>query len=219
MKYPKYPKYPRTMHLDFSPGLHNDDRVIESLSGLIGKEVIVSEKMDGENSTLYNWDEEIHFHARSLDSRHHPSRDWLKRFHGEIAHKIPKGWRICGENMYAHHSIFYNELESYFYGFSIWNEHNIALSIDKQNQWFAEIGIVQPKVFYRGIFNIDELHDIVKSLDKNKQEGFVVRVTDEIKFEDFGTKVAKWVRKGHIQTDEHWMTKDVVPNVLKIRRE
>lgn len=27
----------------------------------------------------------------------------------------------------------------------------------------------------------------------------------------FGSSVAKWVRKGHVQTYEHWMHKTVVP--------
>jgi hypothetical protein len=52
-------KYPRTYHLPFSPGLQNDDRVIETLGGLIGQEVIVTEKMYGETfwSVLqaYDW--------------------------------------------------------------------------------------------------------------------------------------------------------------------
>ena len=28
--------------------------------------------------------------------------------------------------------------------------------------------------------------------------------------------VAKWVRPNHVQTDEHWMWKDVVPNKLSL---
>ena len=39
-------KYPRTMHLPWSPGLQNDDRVIKSLDRLIGRTVVVTEKMD-----------------------------------------------------------------------------------------------------------------------------------------------------------------------------
>jgi hypothetical protein len=207
-------KYPRTYHLPFSPGLQNDDRLIETLGGLIGQEVIVTEKMDGENSSLYR----DGFHARSLDSRHHASRDWLKKFHGEIAYKIPGGWRICGENMFAMHSIYYSDLLSYFYGFSIWDDRNVALSIDDQNYWFHELGIVQPKTFYKGIFNLKVLHDLADSLDPIHQEGFVVRVTGEIPFEDFGTKLAKWVRKGHVQTDEHWMSKPIIQNTLRSER-
>ena len=204
-------KYPRTFHLDFSPGLQNDDRVIETLDGLIGQEVIVTEKMDGENTTLYR----DHLHARSLDSKHHASRDWVKKFHGQIAYQIPEGWRICGENMYATHSIHYENLKSYFYGFSIWDEENIALSVDEQTEWFEAVGIIQPHVFYRGIFNLDFLHHLAENLDPLTQEGFVVRVVNRIAFQDFSTQVAKWVRKGHVQTDEHWMHKQIIPNILE----
>jgi len=199
------------MHLPFSPGLQNDDRVIMTLKNLEGKEVIVTVKMDGENSNLYP----DGFHARSLDSRHHPSRDWLKRFHGGIAYMIPKGWRICGENMYAKHSIYYDNLESYFYGFSLWDDRNISLSVDETDSWFDDLRIVQPKRLYRGIFDVKVLQEIAASLDPIKDEGFVVRVTGEIPFDEFHLKVAKYVRKGHVQTDEHWMTQAIVPNKLK----
>jgi hypothetical protein len=201
------------MHLPFSPGLQNDDRLIESLVGLIGREVIVTEKMDGENTTLYT----NGFHARSLDSRHHPSRDWIKRFHGNMSYMIPEGWRICGENMYAQHSIPYTDLKSYFYGFSIWDDRNVALDVDSQTIEFEKLGIVQPEEFYRGVFNLQILYDLADELDPHTQEGFVVRIVDEIPFDDFDKKVAKWVRKGHVQTDEHWMNREVIPNLLSVK--
>lgn len=131
------------MHFPFSPGLQNDDRVIQTLDGLMGHDVVVTEKMDGENATLYR----DHYHARSLDSKHHPSRDWIKSFHGSIAHMIPEGWRICGENMYARHSIAYDDLSSYFYGFSVWNENNVALGWDETLMFFDDLGITPVHTF------------------------------------------------------------------------
>lgn len=77
-----YKKYPSTPHLPFSPGLQNDDRRILTLDGLIGREVVVTEKMDGENTPMYM----DHIHDWSLDSRHHPSRDWVKAFWGWALH-------------------------------------------------------------------------------------------------------------------------------------
>jgi len=46
-------------------------------------------------------------------------------------------------------------------------------------------------------------------------EGYVVRRAASFAYEDFQTSVAKWVRPNHIQTDEHWMHKAVIPNGLK----
>ena len=37
-----------------------------------------------------------------------------------------------------------------------------------------------------------------------EKEGVVVRRIDEITDEDFEVSVAKWVRKDHVQDDEHW---------------
>jgi hypothetical protein len=126
-----YVKYPRTPHLPWSPGKTNDDKLIESLVGFEGKNVTVTVKCDGENTTLY----QNYLHARSLDYSSHPSRTWLKSFHANFAHNVPEGWRICGENLYAKHSIKYSNLESYFLVFSIWNEQNVCLSWDDTIEW------------------------------------------------------------------------------------
>ena len=67
-------------------------------------------------------------------------------------------------------------------------------------------------VLWRGIFDEKFLREY--KIDTTKQEGFVIRLADSFKFEDFSTSIAKWVRKGHVQTDEHWMYKKVIPNKL-----
>lgn len=203
-------KYPRTMHLPFSPGCSSDDKVLTSVEHLVGEDVVATLKMDGENTSLYR----AGYHARSLDSRHHPSQDWLKRFHATFAHEIPEDWRICGENLYARHSLAYDSLPSYFMGFSVWNEQNVALGWDDTLEFFELLGIVPVPVLYRGPFDEAVLRKLAKSLDTRTQEGFVVRRTGPIPYEAFGQSVAKWVRPGHVQTDEHWMHKAVTPNQL-----
>ena len=204
-------KYPRTPHFAFSPGTSNDDRVLESLDGFEGKQVVITEKMDGENTTLYDncW------HARSLDSKSHPSRTWLQGFHSCIQHKIPVGWRICGENLYAKHSIPYINLESYFLGFSIWNEYNIALSWEETIYFFREMGIVPVPVLYTGTFDLKLILSMVCDMDITKMEGIVVRITDRINYSDFNKYVAKWVRPGHVESDGHWMYSKIHKNILK----
>jgi len=204
-------KYPTTPHLPFSPGLQNDDRLIRTLSELEGREIVVTEKMDGENTSMYA----DHIHARSLDSRHHPSRDWVKKFWAEINYMIPKDWRICGENVYAKHSVGYSDLDTYFYGFSVWNENNVALSWDDTVLQFEALGIKSVPVLYRGPFDLDVLEKLSKTIDPLKTEGFVARVTEAVHYDEFDLKFAKWVRKGHVQTDKHWMAAAVVPNKLR----
>ncbi len=104
-------KYPRTPHLPWSSGRAEDDIALDSIEHLERLEdVVVTEKLDGENTTLYH----DYLHARSIDSKSHPSRDWIKRFHAKVRYDIPEDFRICGENMYAKHSIFYDALTTYY---------------------------------------------------------------------------------------------------------
>lgn len=204
-------KYGRTSHFSWSLGITNDDKVQYDLSNLEGKEIVVTEKMDGENSTLMK----ICNFARSLDSNNHPSRDFLKGLWGKIQYDIPENWRICGENLYAKHSIYYDNLPSYFLVFNIWNDSNVCLSWDDTVEWCNLLSLEHVPVLYRGIYDETILKNLANSLDTEKQEGFVVRLTDSFRFSDFSKSIVKYVRKNHVQTDEHWTSQPITPNKLK----
>ncbi|MEU9414867.1 RNA ligase family protein [Streptomyces sp. NPDC048272] len=199
--------YPRTAHLPWSPGASADDVRTSGLSALAGREVVVTEKLDGENTTLYADGS----HARSLDSGHHPSRAWVKALQGRIGAGIPAGWRVCGENLYARHSLAYEGLDSWFYGFSVWDGDS-CLDWDRTVRFLHGIGVPRPRVLWRGVFDERALRGL--RLDTARQEGYVVRTVDGFARADFGRYVAKWVRGGHVRTDTHWMYAQVVPNGL-----
>ncbi|MCX4818717.1 AAA family ATPase [Streptomyces sp. NBC_01142] len=200
--------YPRTPHLPWSPGAASDDVRIADLSGFLGREVVVTEKLDGENTTLYA----DGLHARSLDSAHHPSRAWVKALQGRVGHGVPAGWRVCGENMYARHSIAYEALESWFYGFSVWDGDGRCLDWDRTVPCLRGLGIPAPPILWRGTFDERALRAL--KLDTARQEGYVVRTVDGFGQGEFGRRVAKWVRTGHVQTSTHWMHTTVVENGL-----
>lgn len=46
-------KYTRIPYVPFSPLISKGDRVLDNLNHFIGKNIIVAEKMDGENTSLY----------------------------------------------------------------------------------------------------------------------------------------------------------------------
>jgi predicted kinase len=199
--------YPRTPHLPWSPGVAPDDVRVADLSALAGREVVVTEKLDGENTTLYV----DGLHARSLDSAHHPSRAWVKALHGRIGAAIPAGWRVCGENLYARHSIPYDALDGYFYAFSVWAGDR-CLDWDGTVRFARGLGLPVPPVLWRGIFEERAVRAL--RVDTARQEGYVVRTTKGFDRADFAHRVAKWVRPAHVQTDTHWMLAPVVPNGL-----
>ncbi|MBU2711449.1 RNA ligase family protein [Zooshikella harenae] len=201
-------KYPRTPHLPWSSGGSSDDVRCCDVSQFEGKQVIVTEKMDGENTSLYC----DYIHARSIDSRHHASRDWVKALHASIATDIPVGWRICGENLFAKHAIGYDQLPSYFMAFSIWDEQNYCLSWAETKQWFELLNLTPPPVLYQGEWNKGLIRQL--KIDTSLMEGYVVRISENFHYKEFAQSVAKWVRKSHVQTEEHWMHTAVVANKL-----
>lgn len=194
-------KYPRTHHLPWSEGVNDDDRVIGSLDAFIGQRVVVTEKMDGENTSLYT----DYTHARSVDGYNHPSRSWVKQFWSRFSGDIPRGWRVCGENLFAKHSIHYSNLSTYFMGFSMWNERNKCLGWDDTMEWYELMGITPVPVLYDGIFDEVLIRKLWDAKRWGETEGYVVRLAGEIDYSEFRHKVAKFVRKGHVQTGKHWL--------------
>ena len=213
-KFTPYVKYERTFHLPFSPGMHDDDKALKDCSQFEGKRVIISKKADGENTTGYS---DGHIHARSIDSRGGEDRAWVKKFLIEnVCFNLPQDWRICGENLWAEHSIHYDALPSYFLGFSLWNERNECLSWDETLEYFQLLNVTPVPVMYDGIWDEKKIRDLEKQLDFKKDEGYVVRIADGFKYGDFRKSVAKFVRAGHVQTTKHWRAgRAFTPNELE----
>ncbi len=204
-----YVKYPRTLHMPWSEGMSDDDRMHKDLSFFNGKEVVVTEKMDGENTTIYN----NYIHARSVDGESHWTQSPARKFAATIGYNIPEGWRICLENLYATHSIKYDDLSTYFMVFSIWNERNQCLSWDETIEWADLLNLTLVPVLYRGIWD----EKVIKSLwnPKAGKEGYVVRLADRFDYGQFKLAVGKFVRKNHVTTNHHWKFSKIELNKLK----
>jgi len=194
-------RYPRTYHLPWSGGVTDDDRVLADTNAFEGREVVVTVKMDGEQTTLYA----DYLHSRSLTWRGHPSRSWVANLHGQMGWKIPAGWRVCGENLYARHSIHYQHLISYFQVFSVWNEQNICLSWAETVEWAALLDLPTVPVLYVGPWDEALIRSLYQpTFADDEMEGYVVRLADAFAYGDFRTSVAKYVRPGHDRTRPHW---------------
>lgn len=200
-------KYPRTAHLPSSLGATSDDKWISS-AGLdylsSGIDLVVTEKMDGGNLT---WASD-HFHARSIDSGTHAWDTRARALWAEKRWDIPEGWRISGESMLARRSVSYDNLPGVFIVFGIWDETNALLSWDETVEWAEMLELPTVPVIYRG----SDFDQASKAwfLDHNVQtsEGFVLRDVGRITYNDFHTKVAKWVRADHVRTNSDWRHRD-----------
>ncbi len=208
-------KYPRTFHLPWSPGATSDDKThsaaaIEQM--FAGRDVVVTEKLDGENSTVYP---DGYCHARSVDGGGHPSRARLKALAAQIGHDIPSGHRICGENVFAEHSLSYDALSAFFYVFGIYNGATCLSWADTEE--FAELlGLPLVPVLYRGVWDAPRIRELWTGASAfgAEGEGYVVRLEASFALPDFLQSVAKYVRSDHVQTDEHWMHGVFTPNKL-----
>lgn len=203
-------KYPRTFHVPISPGASSDDKIMTSLEGLAVDDLVITEKMDGENTTLHRGG----CHARSPDSRNHPSRDWLKAFAAGLTPQLAEGERIVGENLYARHSVGYDALPAWFLGFA-WILGDEVQPWDLTLMRFEELGITPVPVLWRGAFRPGLFETIAAGLDPDRQEGFVARVAAAFPEAEMPRRMGKYVRAGHVQSETHWMHAPLVPNGLK----
>ena len=202
-------KYPRTYHLPFSEGVQSDDKMISSTSIFEGKEIIVTEKRDGENTSMYP---DGYVHARSIDGTGKEYQTFIVKQWREKAFRLSPEYHICGENLYARHSIAYDNLEDYFEMFGLY-EGDMVHSWDMTELVAEDLGIKLVPIIYRGIWDETLVKNICKNLNTEKVEGIVVRNADSFNVKDFASNVAKFVRKNHVQTNEHW-TKNWTKNNL-----
>ena len=211
-----YKKYPKTPHLPYSESFALDDTKIDTENNF--RDVVVTIKMDGECSTIYP---NGYFHARSIDGNFHPSQSYLKKYLQEWYSRIPNDWRVCGENLYAKHSIEYtfDDPKEYFQVFGIVTDEDYFLAWEDTELWCELIEVNHVPVIYKGIYNKDSIltaYDNYRKTSTNETEGFVVRNSNAFSFEEFYNNVAKYVRKNHVQTNAHWRT-TWVPNKLKVK--
>lgn len=213
-----YVKYPRTFHLPHSPGMNRDDRMMTDTNIFQNQQVMICEKLDGENVNCYT----DRITARSLETSSHPSRNWVKNLWAQFGYNIPIGWRVCGENMYAKHAIHYskangNALETYFYMFSIWDDKNMCLSWDETVEWAELLELTLVPVYYYGIYDMDVITELNKKMEDSPDiiEGYVIRLAREYHYNEFRDVCGKYVRKNHVQNNHgHWTQQKIIKNEL-----
>ncbi|NJL70066.1 MAG: RNA ligase family protein [Candidatus Competibacteraceae bacterium] len=229
-------KYPSTKHFPWTQHSTTDDKIMsaaEVVRNFSGREVAVTEKLDGENTSMYS----DHIHARSTSGRPHPSREIVKQMHASIKGLIPDNWRICGENVRQQHSIHYSGLGTYFFVFAIFDENNVCLSYDDTKDFANELGLTMVRELYRGPWDEKavkacytgksafDAYDVAEyrqsGVKVETSEGYVCRVVDSFPSPEpkkgektwFET-LAKFVREDHVTTSEHWMFENPVWNEL-----
>lgn len=222
------PKYLSTPHWPWSLSVHRDDSYHKNPEFFLNKEVVITEKLDGGNTCLFNGK----VFARSTGQE--ATQGWfamVKKHHawktlGEVETSF------YGEDIYGIHSIEYDPVYEHetFYLFCVRFTPEIPSGLpgmdiiwdwDTIEKIAIQMSFKTVPVVFRGTFKtVKEItnffnSEIVKpSALGPVKEGFVMRVTNQFDVENFSENMCKFVRKNHVQTDEHW-TKNWKPCRLK----
>ena len=201
-------KYGRTYHLPWSPGTTSDDKISNDISSLIGTDIIITEKLDGENTGMTNDGVFARSHATFTTS---PWSREVRQLHNlKVRGNLSEDEFLFGENLEGIHSIEYTDLKSYFYIFGL-RDNNIWVPWKSVEEYSYLLDIPTVPVLFKGVINTEkELKELVEELVSKRSElggeieGIVVRSAGMFHNDDFAENVSKWVRPNHVQTDEHW---------------
>ena len=160
-------KYPRTQHLEGSRLQAGDEDLSQvSFSEILGKYIIIEEKIDGANTAIsFNDDGDP-----LLQNRGH----YLYGGHRERHYNLFKNWAnlhqdaffdilgcryiMYGEWMYAKHTVFYDALPDYFMEFDIYDrEKNVFLSTEERRKLTSQLPMIYSvPVLGQGIYKNKE---------------------------------------------------------------
>lgn len=211
--------FPVISHLPWSPGITESELATsktEIASFLVGQNVVITEKMDGENITMYN--DAMHSSGPHAEMREE-SYDWIQQYLNDNGWKVPIRIRVCGEHMYARHNISYDNLESFFLVHSVWHD-KVCFGWDETKRVAGDMGMVMVPTLWEGkIENYKHLIDLTEEFITDDMEGLVVRLTRPLTHSFKSRKrpimgMYKYIRAAELPDREHWTTGPLFPNNL-----
>lgn len=212
-------KYGRTYHYPFSPGTTSDDRINSGYWEYIKtmKSIVHTEKLDGENNCLSCYGVFARSHAAPTTS------PWTQdiRMRWEMIKNDLGNIELFGENLYAIHSIQYQKLENHFYVFAVrcmdkwlsWDEVKFYAALfdfpTVPELRTVEVAALTAELLKADVLSFSQQTSLLSSIDIHTNnpctcEGVVTRNVEEFSTNAFAENVFKYVRKGHVKTDEHW---------------
>lgn len=211
-------KYNRTYHLPFSPGATSDDKISKNVDSLLGVDIVINEKLDGENTGMT--DDGVYARSHAAFTTSPWSREVRQLHDIKVRGNLGENVFLFGENMEGIHSIEYTNLESYFYIFGV-RDNNIWIPWQSVEEYSYLLDIPTVPVLFKGKVNTEkELKELVENLVSKQSklggeiEGVVVRNAGMFHNDDFKDNLLKYVRENHVKTTTHW-TRDWKKSKLK----
>lgn len=165
-------KYPRTRHLEGSRLQIGDLPDDQKIADLVGKSLIVEEKVDGANCALsFDTDgmprlqSRGHFLTGGYRERHFDLlKTWASVHAARLYEALGTRFVMYGEWMYAKHTVFYDQLPSYFLEFDLYDRSSDQfLSTAQRREVLFGLPVMPVPVVHEGeISSAEQLKGLVK---------------------------------------------------------
>lgn len=165
-------RYPRTVHIQGSRK-SGDDFELTDLSfeeALSGKHVVYEIKIDGSNCGISFEDNRMILQSRGHELRGGPRekeflqfRMWANRFQHDLFDVLGNRYIMYGENMYAKHTVFYDNLPHYIFEFDVFDkEKQLFLSTKARSKLLEGLSYQAVPVVYEGTaITLDHLKSFI----------------------------------------------------------
>lgn len=219
-------KFPSTPHLALLGDIEvRGDKVMSESerNEFLRHELVVEEKLDGANLGI-SFDEAGAIRVQNRgEYLHFPNKgqwqklfEWITPRQELLFDQLTDRYILFGEWCYAQHSVVYNRLPDWFFGFDIYDKLTARFfSYTRRNEIIQAIGIFQVPQVAIGHFTLPKLRNLLLQsyFSDNLSEGVYLRFNQG----DWLIQRAKLVRPAFIQSvEQHWSRSGIKPNLLKL---
>jgi len=218
-------KFPHTPHLVWlGAGSPRDDKVLKpaEVTEFLSGDVIVEEKVDGANLGLsLGPDGRVRAQSRGnylASGRSHaqwnPLWPWLAERRAILENGLSGGLMLFGEWCYARHTVPYDALPDWFFGFDIFELGSRRFwSVDRRNVWLQQCGLISVPEVKRGRIQLKQVSSLLatSALGHVPMEGIYLRRDNGEGLQSRAKVVSAAFKQ---QIEEHWTRRSVVPNHL-----
>src|ERR1035437_944805 len=145
----EFPKYPRTLHLEGSKGTVDKDAI--PFSNLRGEYLVVEEKMDGSMVGIgFDSSADVHVFHRNKEAvgeEFDNLKSWISDIEDMLFDVLEDRYGLYREWMFPCHTIFYDNVPSYFIEYDIYDrQEKIWLSTKIRRTMLFGLPIISANV-------------------------------------------------------------------------
>ena len=220
-------RFPHTPHLAWlGQGSPRDDKVLcpSEAEGLLSREVIIEEKLDGANVGLsFDNDGSVRVQNRGqyLESPFYGQfsrlASWLSEHEEGLISELDEHMILFGEWCAVRHSVGYSHLPGWFVAFDVYDRREERFwSTKRRNALAVRLGLASVPVLFEGKTKLEKLQQLLiktpSAFAQGSMEGVVVRQEDS----DWLQNRAKLVRPDFTQAiTAHWSRRRMDLNQLE----